>query len=332
LTSLLLARERASDYAQNHGGLQAKSKPLLVYTTAEAHSSVVKSALLAGFGNDNLRMIEMDPENRSMLAQNLAELIARDVATGCKPAAVIASVGSTGVTAFDPVAEIAAITAEQGIWLHVDAAMAGSAMLLPEFRHLWEGVEAADSIAWNPHKWMGTILDCSLLYVSDTQHLVRVMSTNPSYLRSTVDDEVKQYRDWGIPLGRRFRALKLWYHLSIDGIDSIRARLRRDLDNAQWFAETVAQVENWRVLTPVKLQTVCIRHEPPGLEGEALDQYTLDWVNAINQSGNASMSPSRLDERWMVRVSIGAEATTREHVEKLWQLIQRYASQSTLGG
>jgi aromatic-L-amino-acid decarboxylase len=331
LTSLLLARERASNYAQNHGGLQAQDQPLVVYTTAEAHSSVAKAALLAGFGNDNLRLVEMDPADRSMQAHCLATAIEDDIAAGRKPAAVVASVGSTGITAFDPVADIAAITAHHGIWLHVDAAMAGSAMLLPECRHLWHGVEAADSVSWNPHKWMGTILDCSLLYLRDVQHLVRVMSTNPSYLRSTVDDEVKQYRDWGIPLGRRFRALKLWYHLSIDGIDSIRARLRRDLDNAQWFAGQVAQTEHWRVLAPVKLQTVCIRHEPPGLEGEALDRHTLAWVDAINQSGAAFMSPSKLDDRWMVRVSIGVEATTRKHIEKLWVMLQQRVNETNPG-
>ncbi|MDH3631857.1 MAG: pyridoxal-dependent decarboxylase [Gammaproteobacteria bacterium] len=329
LTSLLLARERASDYAQNHGGLQATDQPLVVYTTAEAHSSVVKAALLAGFGSDNLRMVAMDPEKCSMQAESLAQMVAADIAAGCIPAAVIASVGSTGITAFDPVAEIAEITTRHNIWLHVDAAMAGSAMLLPECRYLWEGVEAADSIAWNPHKWMGTILDCSLMYVRDVQHLVRVMSTNPSYLRSSVDDEVKQYRDWGIPLGRRFRALKLWYHLGIDGIESIRERLRRDLDNARWFAELVANTESWRVLAPVELQTVCIRHEPPGLEGEALDRHTLAWVNAINQSGAAFMSPSILNQRWMVRVSVGVEATTRAHIEKLWALIQRQVNESS---
>ena len=326
LTALLLARERASNYAQNQGGLQTLEQPLVVYSTVEAHSSVVKAALLAGFGNDNLRLVEMDPLDRSMLASSLATAIEDDIAAGRKPAAVVASIGSTGITAFDPLAEIAKTTAHHDIWLHVDAAMAGSAMLLPECRHLWQGVEAADSIAWNPHKWMGTILDCSLLYVRDVQHMVRVMSTNPSYLRSTVDDEVKQFRDWGIPLGRRFRALKLWYHLSIDGIDSICARLRRDLDNAQWFSEQVTQAENWQVLAPVNLQTVCIRHQPPGLEGDALDEHTLAWVNAINQSGAAFMSPSHLDGRWMVRVSIGVESTTREHIEKLWATLREQAN------
>ncbi|MDH3759787.1 MAG: pyridoxal-dependent decarboxylase [Gammaproteobacteria bacterium] len=327
LTALLVARERASDYSENRGGLQAEAKPLIVYTTEEAHSSVVKAALLAGFGRDNLRMVPMDAESRAMSAPELARQIESDFAAGNLPCAIVASVGSTGVTAFDPLAEITEIAAEHMIWVHVDAAMAGSAMLLPECRHLWQGVEQADSIAWNPHKWMGTILDCSLFYVRDVQHMVRVMSTNPSYLRSSVDDEVRQYRDWGIPLGRRFRALKLWYHLGIDGIDAIQARLRRDLDNAQWFAQQVSASEHWHLLAPVRLQTVCIRHQPPGLEGEALDRHTLAWVNKINQSGEAFMSPSQLDGHWMVRVSIGVESTTREHLEKLWQLIQRRASE-----
>ena len=173
---------------------------------------------------------------------------------------------------------------------------------------------------------MGTILDCSLFYVKDPEHLIRVMSTNPSYLRSNVDGEATQYRDWGIPLGRRFRALKLWFHLRLDGPEAIRQRLRRDLDNAQWFAEQVKKVPEWQILAPVNLQTVCIRHTPAGLDGENLDAHTLAWVNAINQSGEAFMSPSQLDGGWMVRVSIGVEATTREHVQRLWDLIQRSAN------
>ena len=330
LTALLIAREAVSDYCESRGGLQAEEKPLVVYTTEEAHSSVAKAALLAGFGRDNLRLVEMDPATRAMSPAALAAQIEADFAAGCLPAAIVASIGSTGVTAFDPLADIVEIAAEHAIWVHVDAAMAGSAMLLPECRGLWAGVESADSISWNPHKWMGTILDCSLFYVRDVEHLVRVMSTNPSYLRSSVDDEVKQFRDWGIPLGRRFRALKLWYHLSVDGIETIRARLRRDLDNAKWFAEQVEASEDWCVLMPVNLQTVCIRHQPPGLDGEDLDRHTLAWVSAINQSGAAFMSPSQLEGRWMVRVSIGVEATTRAHLEKLWQLIREQAEEVAL--
>lgn len=328
LTALMVAREQASDFSQNRGGLQSEPSALVVYSTAEAHSSITKSALLAGYGQDNLRFIDVDPETRAMSVAALRFAIEQDLANGLKPTAIVASVGSTGVTAVDPVAKIAEIANHHNIWLHVDAAMAGSAMLLPECRPLWEGVELADSISWNPHKWMGTILDCSLFYVRNTQLLIRVMSTNPSYLQSSVDDEVIQYRDWGIPLGRRFRALKLWFHLRIDGIEAIRQRLRRDIDNARWFAEQVEATEHWQVLAPVNLQTVCIRHEPPGLNNEALDAHTLRWVNQINQSGDAFMSASQLDGRWMVRVSIGVESTTRKHVEALWQLIQHTVSRS----
>ena len=326
LTALMVAREQASAYSQNRGGLQAETSPLIVYSTAEAHSSITKSALLAGFGIDNLRFVDFDQGTRAMSASALRLAIEQDIDNNLRPAAIVASVGSTGVTAIDPVAEIAEIANEYGIWLHIDAAMAGSAMLLPECRHLWDGVENADSICWNPHKWMGTILDCSLFYVKDPEMLIRVMSTNPSYLQSTVDDKVVQYRDWGIPLGRRFRALKLWFHLRLDGPDAIRQRLRRDLDNANWFADQVINTEHWQVVAPVNLQTVCILHRPPGIEGDDLDAHTLSWVNRINQSGAAFMSASQLDGRWMVRVSIGVESTTREHVEALWELIRKTVS------
>lgn len=328
LTALMVAREQASNYSQNRGGLQAETSPLIVYSTAEAHSSITKSALLAGFGLDNLRFVEVDADTKAMSASALRFAIEQDIDNNQRPAAIVASVGSTGVTAIDPIAEIAQIAQKYGIWLHVDAAMAGSAMLLPECRQLWDGVENADSICWNPHKWMGTILDCSLFYVKDPELLIRVMSTNPSYLQSTVDDEVVQYRDWGIPLGRRFRALKLWFHLRLDGPEAIRQRLRRDLDNANWFADQVRNTEHWQIVSPVNLQTVCIRHQPPGTEGDALDAHTLAWVNSINQSGEAFMSASKLDGRWMVRVSIGVESTTREHVEALWALIRKTVSTS----
>ena len=327
VTAMILARERASELSKNGAGLQGMASPLIVYSTAQAHSSIAKAVQLAGFGNDNLRYIDEDPYTRAMLPDALEAAIQQDLAAGNVPAGIVCSVGTTGTTAMDPVAAIATVANKHKVWLHVDAAMAGSAMLLPECRQLWQGVEQADSLAWNPHKWMGTILDTALFYVRDVEHLERVMSTNPAYLRSNADGEVTQYRDWGIPLGRRFRALKLWFHLRLDGIDAIKARLRRDLDNAQWFKAQVEAADNWEVLSPVQLQTVCIRHVPRDaqdkpLDGEALDQHTLAWVNRINASGAAFLSPSVLDKRWMARVSIGVEGTGREHVERLWQLLQ----------
>jgi aromatic-L-amino-acid decarboxylase len=321
LVALLAARERATGYSETRGGLQAEPAPLVVYTSWQAHSSVAKAVALAGFGQQNLHLVDVDPTSYAMRPEALAEAMADDAAAGRRPAAVVASVGTTATTAVDQLAEITEIAARHGAWVHVDAAMAGSAMLLPECRGMFAGVERADSLSWNPHKWLGTILDCALLYVRDAEHLVRVMSTDPSYLRSAVDGEVVQYKDWGIPLGRRFRALKLLFHLRLDGLEAIRARLRRDLANAAWLAEQIAADDDWRVLAPLTLQTVCVRHEPAHLaaEPDALDRHTLAWVDEINTSGRAYLTPSLLDGRWMVRVSVGAEATEREHVAALWQ-------------
>jgi aromatic-L-amino-acid decarboxylase len=191
---------------------------------------------------------------------------------------------------------------------------------------MWEGVEAADSLVLNAHKWLGVPFDCSLYYVRDAEHLVRVMSTSPSYLRTAADGRVKNLRDWGIPLGRRFRALKLWCLLRAEGVEGLQARLRRDMENARRLAERVRSAPGWRVLAPVPLQTVCVRHEPPGLEGEALDRHTLGWAERVNRSGAAYLTPATLAGRWMVRVSVGAEATEWPHVEALWDLMRREAS------
>jgi aromatic-L-amino-acid decarboxylase len=195
-------------------------------------------------------------------------------------------------------------------------------MVLPECRGLWKGIERADSLVINPHKWLGAAFDCSVYYVRDPQHLVRVMSTNPSYLQTQADGAVTNYRDWGIPLGRRFRALKLWFLIREAGVEGLQSRLRRDLANARWLAGQVETASGWRVLAPVRLQTLCIRHEPAGVSGEALDRHTLGWVDRVNRSGAAYLTPAMLDDRWMARVSVGAIATERAHVEALWRVMQ----------
>jgi aromatic-L-amino-acid decarboxylase len=324
LVALLCARERASAYSLARGGLQGESQPLVVYVSAHGHSSVDKAALLAGFGRANERTVAHDAVY-AMEPDALDAAVRADLAAGRKPCAVVATTGTTGTTAIDPIGAIAEVARRHGLWLHVDAALAGSAMILPECRRLWDGIEGADSLVLNPHKWLGAAFDCSLYYVRDPQHLVRVMSTNPSYLRSAVDEKVKNLRDWGIPLGRRFRALKLWCLIREQGVSRLQARLRRDLENARWLAGEVGKAARWRVLAPVPLQTVCMRHEPPGLEGEALDRHTLAWVERINRSGAAYLTPATLDGRWMVRVSIGALPTERAHVEALWAAMRREA-------
>jgi aromatic-L-amino-acid decarboxylase len=321
LVALICARERASHYSLADKGLQGVERALTVYTSVEAHSSVEKAALLAGFGRAQLRRIPVDAQ-RAMRPDALEAAMREDLATGHLPCAVVATTGTTTTTAYDPLRAIAELTSAHGAWLHVDAAMAGSGMILPELRHQWDGIEGADSLVFNPHKWLGAAFDCSLYYTRDPQHLMRVMSTNPSYLQSAVDGQVRNLRDFGVPLGRRFRALKLWCLLREQGLEGLRTRLRRDLSNARWLAAQVEHAPRWQLLAPVSLQTVCVRHEPPGHSGEALDRYTQSWAQALNESGKAYVTPATLDGRWMVRISIGALGTELSHVQALWKTMQ----------
>jgi aromatic-L-amino-acid decarboxylase len=325
--ALICARERTTGFGSARGGLQEEAAPLVVYASSQAHSSVAKAALLAGFGRSHVREVPVDAIF-AMRPDSLATMIAQDRAAGRLPCAVVATLGSTATTAIDPLAKIAAIARDEGLWLHVDGAMAGTALMLPEFRRHGVGLEAADSIVVNPHKWMGIAFDCSLYLVRDAEHLVRVMSTNPSFLQSAADAEVRNYRDWGVALGRRFRALKIWIALREQGAEAIRARLRRDMANAQWLAGEVDAAPDWRRLAPVPLQTVCVRHEPPGIGGDALDVHTRRWAQAINDSGAAYLTPATIEGRWMVRVSIGAELTQAEHVETLWRTMRAAADAS----
>jgi aromatic-L-amino-acid decarboxylase len=321
LVALLCARERTTSFSMQRGGLQAEPHPLVVYASAESHSSVLKAALLAGFGRERVRAIPVDG-TFALDALALRKSLAADKAEGLVPCAIVATTGTTSSTALDPVAAMAELAGEYGCWLHVDAALAGSAMILPECRWMWTGVERADSIVLNPHKWLGAVFDCTLYYVRDSEHLVRVMSTNPSYLRTTADEKAVNLRDWNIPLGRRFRALKLWALIRFEGIAGLQARLRRDLANAQWLAAQVDAARDWERIAPVPLQTVCVRHHPRGLEGEDLDRHTLAWLERLNRSGDAFLNATVLGGRWTVRVSIGAETTERTHVAALWERMQ----------
>ncbi|MHB1989113.1 MAG: pyridoxal phosphate-dependent decarboxylase family protein [Acidimicrobiales bacterium] len=331
LVALLVARERASGASQRRGGLQAAAAPLTVYCSAEAHSSVTKAALLSGYGAANLRLVPVCSPRGEMDTGELERLLSADETAGLRPAAVVATAGTTAATAFDPLGQVARIAHDHGAFVHVDAAMAGGAMLLPEKRGLFEGIEEADSLCWNPHKWMGSVLETSLFYVKDPAELVGVMATDPSYLRSAVDGTVVQYRDWGIPLGRRFRALKIWFQLRLDGAEAIRVRMRRDLANARRLVEVVERAPAWTVLAPVELQTVCVRHEPRGLSRTGLDEHTRRWCEAVNASGLAHLTPALLDGQYMVRISIGAEATEWTDIEALWELMQKEARTACSG-
>jgi aromatic-L-amino-acid decarboxylase len=298
----------------------------VVYVSSQAHSSVEKAALLAGFGRENLRTIPVDA-NFDMRAEDLASAIVSDRAAGREPCAIVATCGSTATTAFDPLVAVAQVARAEELWLHVDAAMAGSAMILPECRELWEGIESADSLVVNPHKWLGVSFDCSTYFVRDSRFLVQVMSTNPSYLQTAADGQVKNYRDWGVPLGRRMRALKLWFVIRDHGVSGLQARLRRDLANARWLEAEIRREPHWRILAPVRLQTLVLRHEPPGLDAEQADARIRRLAEAVNSSGQAYLTPALVDGRWALRVSLGSANTEREHVADLWRLLRELASE-----
>lgn len=328
LCALLCARERTTQFSQNHRGLQGEDAPLVVYASDQAHSSIPKAALLAGFGAENLRLIETD-EAHALRADLLEAALATDIAEGRRPCALVAAVGTTATTAIDPVRTMAALAERYGLWLHVDAAMAGSAMICPENRWAWDGVEDADSLVLNPHKWLGAGFDFSAYYVRDPEHLVRVMSTNPSYLRTAQDGSVRNLRDWGIPLGRRFRALKLWFLIREHGVEGLQDRIRRDIANADWLRRQIDAAPDWQRLAPAPFQTLCVRHVPPELAGDedALRTHNLALVDGVNLGGGYYLTPAALKGTQMIRISIGAQATTREHVAGLWQELQE-ASQS----
>jgi aromatic-L-amino-acid decarboxylase len=326
LTALLCARERTLGFAQEREGLQGGAPPLVVYASEHAHSSIAKAALLAGFGRAHLRLVATDAEHALRL-DALERAVAEDRRAGRRPCALVATVGTTATTALDPVAGMAALARSEGLWLHVDAALAGTAMVLPECRWMWRGVEDADSVVLNPHKWMGPGFDLSAYFVRDPEHLVRVMSTNPSYLRTAQDGAVRNLRDWGIPLGRRFRALKLWFHLADEGAEGLRGRLRRDLENARWLAAEVDRTPGWERVAPVPLQTVCLRRTLSGRDPAAEDRATLAIAERVNRSGRAYVTPAALGGRQMIRVSVGAEATERRHVEGVWQALRDAAAE-----
>jgi aromatic-L-amino-acid decarboxylase len=324
LVALLCARERATGLSQSRGGLQDGHPGLVVYASEMAHSSVEKAALLAGFGRNFLRLLPTDASH-ALVVPALEEAIRVDVAAGHRPCAVVATTGSTSTTAMDPLGPIAEVAQRYAVWLHVDAAMAGTAMVCPELRHLWAGVEGADSVVFNPHKWMGAGFDCTAYFVRDVAHLISVMSTHPSYLRTAADAEVKNFRDWGIPLGRRFRALKLWFVLHVLGAEGIRAAVRRDCALAQGLAARVDAAAGWERLAPVPLQTVCLRHLLPGQPTEVVDAHNLALAEAVNATGSAYVTPAVVKGVQLIRVSIGALDTGPEDVDAVWQLLQACA-------
>lgn len=322
LCALLAARERATQFQTNERGGDGR---LVAYTSTETHSSVEKAVKIAGLGRQQLRLIEVD-ENFAMRPEALAKQIEQDKAQGLIPCFVCATVGTTSSMAVDPVPAIAAICEQHGVWLHVDAAMAGPAALCPEFRHLQAGVERADSYCFNPHKWLFTNFDCDCLYVADRATLIHTLSILPEYLRNqaTESGAVFDYRDWHIPLGRRFRALKLWFVIRHYGVQGLQHHLREHVALAQQFAQWVRGAANFELAAPPTLNLVCFRHT-------AGDDFNRQLLNALNQSGALYLTHTLLNGRYTLRFCVGQAHTTAHHVQGAWEKIKAMAKMIEAG-
>jgi aromatic-L-amino-acid decarboxylase len=320
LVALLSARERASKGAIGLQGLSG-GPPLTVYASREAHSSVDKGVKLAGFGLEHLRRIATDAAY-GMDPAALEREIERDFAAGLRPACVVASIGTTSSTAVDPVAQVSAICRRHGIWLHVDAAYAGPAAIVPELRDRFAGWELADSVVLNPHKWLLTNFDCTAYYVRDRDALLSAFSLTPEYLRTAHDEQVVNYRDWGIQLGRRFRALKLWFVIRSYGVEGLRAIIRRHVALAGELAAWVDAAPDFERMAPVPFGLVCFRYRPPGVGEEELDRLNERLLAAVNATGRVFMTHTRLGGRYTIRLVIGQRATERRHVEEGWRLVR----------
>ena len=348
LTALLAARERASAGSVNEHGVgfgpndgsnggpdrgpsrdsnrdpdRGSPQRLIVYTSRHAHSSIEKAVKIAGLGRANLRLVDADARH-AMRPDALEAAIAADRAAGATPAMVSATVGTTSSGAVDPVRAIGEVCRREGVWLHVDAAHAGSATICPEHRGLIDGVEFADSYTFNPHKWLLTNFDCNCFWVADRAALIGALSILPEYLRNraTTSGEVIDYRDWHVPLGRRFRALKLWFVIRHYGAEGLRAHVRRSVALADWFAAQVEASDGFELAAPVSVGLVCFRHRA----GDAFNQALMD---RLNRSGALHLTHTRLDDRLVLRLAVGGPATRREHVEAAWTRIVEAAGETS---
>ena len=317
LCALLAARERVTGFASNEYGCDGR---LVAYTSTQAHSSIEKAVKIAGIGRQNLRLIEVD-EKFAMQPEALRFQIQKDRQAGLTPFFVCATVGTTSSNALDPLPEIGRICQQESLWLHVDAAMAGTAALCPEFRSIQDGIELADSYSFNPHKWMFTNFDCNCFFVAERSALIKTLSILPEYLRNKASEAgaVIDYRDWHIQLGRRFRSLKLWFVIRHYGVEGLQYHIRRHVELAQLFAGWVVDSDSFELAAPAPLNLVCFRH----LGGDEINQKLLD---NLNQSGDLYLTHTRLNNRVTLRMCIAQTSTEARHVEQAWKLIEETAA------
>lgn len=322
LVALLTAREKATNFEANLKGLKS---PLIVYASEETHSSIEKAVKIAGYGRENLRYIPTD-ESFAMIPSKLEEAVKEDKKKGLQPACVVATLGTTSSTAVDPLVPIGEICRRHGLWLHVDAAYAGTAAILPEKRWIIDGAEKADSFVFNPHKWMLTNFDCSAYFVKDPGALIRTFEIHPEYLKTGLDSQVKNFRDWGIPLGRRFRALKLWFVIRSYGVEGLRKIVGEHIRLAQLFKGWVEEHEAFELMAPVDFSLVCFRLND-GRDEEALSDLNKQLLEGLNQTGKIFLTHTSLRKKYVLRMAIAARTTQERHVRDAWELITSKAAE-----
>ena len=324
LCAILTAREKATGWGVNADGLKAHP-PLAVYTSEQTHSATEKNVKIAGLGLANFRKIPVDKAYR-LRPDALQTAIEADVANGIKPICVVASVGGTGVGAVDPLRPIGEICRRHGIFLHVDAAWAGSALICPEHRWMIDGIEYADSLVFNPHKWLLTNFDCSAHFVRDPDALIRTLSIMPEFLKSREGNAVIDYRDWSVPLGRRFRALKLWFVIRSYGVEGLRALIRKHVALAGEFAGWVEASAEFEITAPPSLSLVNFRYHPPAVDDVAeLDRLNETLLTRINDDGRIYLTQNRVDGAYVIRFSVGQTTTEHRHVKGAWTVIREIA-------
>ena len=316
LTAVIAARERATGFQSNEKGIHEK---LMAYVSSQTHSSLEKAIKMAGIGKKNLRIIDVD-QKFAMRPELLISQISHDRLEGYTPFFVCATIGTTSSTAVDPVKEIARICREQNCWLHVDAAMSGTAMVCPEFRHHLNGLEMADSFCFNPHKWMFTNFDCDIFWIGNRKELINTFSILPEYLRNkaTESGEVFDYRDWHVQLGRRFRSLKLWFVIRHYGVEGLQFHIRKHIDLARKFTEWVKESADFEIVVEPMFSLVCFRHKSG-------DDFNLLLMNTINESGKIYFTHTKLNGKIVLRMSIAQTNTEESHIRDAWELIQETA-------
>jgi aromatic-L-amino-acid decarboxylase len=326
LTAILSAREKFSNYKINQSGFKDFIN-LRVYCSTETHSSIEKAVKIAGIGKDNLVKIDVDDDYKMNVTQ-LKYYIEKDLQKDYKPMCVVVALGTTGSTAIDPLKEIAELCKKYNIWLHVDAAFAGSALLLPEYRWMIEGIEQVDSFVFNPHKWLFTNFDCSAYFVRDKNALINSFEILPEYLKTRPDKEVNNYCDWGIPLGRRFRALKLWFVIRSFGVNGLQEKLRYHISLAKELEEKIRNEKDFEILAPRTLNLICFRYKPEGINSPTEhDKLNEKLLHKINDTGKIYISHTKLNGTYTLRFVIAQTNVTREHVTNAWELIKNVSKE-----